>query len=36
MNKKAFSEKDFLKGITIIAGIALVYFLIKAVLSIIN
>jgi len=33
MNKKAFTEKDLLKWITIIAGIALVYVIIKAILS---
>ena len=33
MNNKAFSEKDLLKWITIVAGIALVYIIIKALLS---
>jgi len=33
MNKKAFSEKDILKWIAIIAGIALIYIIIKALLS---
>ena len=33
MNKKGFSEKDFLKWITIIAGIALISIMIKAIIS---
>ena len=33
MNKKGFSEKDLLKWITILAGLALVYIIIKAITS---
>jgi len=33
MNKRGFTEKDFLKWITIIAGVALVYTIIHAIIS---
>jgi len=33
MNKKAFTDKDLLKWITIIAGLALVYVIIQAFLT---
>tara|TARA_Y100000034_G_C6554083_1_gene239490 strand:- start:216 stop:323 length:108 start_codon:yes stop_codon:yes gene_type:complete len=33
MNNKAFTERDLLKWIAIIAGLATVYFIIKAVTS---
>ena len=31
MNKKAFTEKDLLKWITIISGIALIYVMVTAI-----
>jgi len=33
MNKKAFTKKDLLKWITIIAGVALIYVIITAITS---